>query len=305
MKKLCILLLCVCLAGYQVPAYAIGTQGKHISSGYGFAVAVQADGTVKAVGDNTYGQCNTADWKDVVAVSAGFEHTLGLKSDGTVYATGSNELGQCNVEEWKDIVMIAGSYLFSYGLTRDGRVLCTHNKPSWEKIKMDKWKDIVWMDSPNFYIVSAIDKYGTPYTVSADLSRIRDAVQVYESAEEFVYILRSDGTVAYMNLEEEDPALQELDREPWSDIVALDCNSQKLIGVKRDGTVVGYLSFDGWDDIVEFDSGFGVRSDGSIMMKADLVEDFFTLDQLAEISTWKVMVDPKTIPTPAAKTAAP
>ena len=305
MKKFCILLLCVCLAGYQVPAYAIGTQGKHISSGYGFVVAVQADGTVKAVGDNTYGQCDTADWKDVVAVSTGFYHTLGLKCDGTVYATGSNELGQCNVEEWKNIVMVAGSFLYSFGLTQDGEVLCTYNAPSVATTEMDKWKDIVWMGTPSFDVPCAIDKNGTPYAISANLSQIRDAVQVYESAEEFVYILRTDGTVAYMNLEEEDPALQELDREPWSDIVALDCNSQKLIGVKRDGTVVGYLSFDGWNDIVEFDSGFGVRSDGSIMMKADLVEDFFTPEQLAEISTWKVMVEPKTIPTPASKTGAP
>lgn len=36
-------------------------------------------------------------------IAAGRRHTIGLKSDGTVVAVGDNEFGQCNVNDWRDI----------------------------------------------------------------------------------------------------------------------------------------------------------------------------------------------------------
>jgi alpha-tubulin suppressor-like RCC1 family protein len=39
----------------------------------------------------------------MVAVAAGCAHTLGLKSDGTVVAMGDNEYGQCDVSGWRGI----------------------------------------------------------------------------------------------------------------------------------------------------------------------------------------------------------
>ena len=39
--------------------------------------------------------------KDTIA--AGYRHTVGLKSDGTVVAVGDNEYGQCDVSGWRGI----------------------------------------------------------------------------------------------------------------------------------------------------------------------------------------------------------
>lgn len=36
-------------------------------------------------------------------ISAGCRHTVGLKSDGTVVAIGNNEYGQCDVSGWRGI----------------------------------------------------------------------------------------------------------------------------------------------------------------------------------------------------------
>ena len=47
-----------------------------------------------------------SEWTDIVAVSAGkWDHTVGLKSDGTVVAVGDNYYGQCDVSGWKNIMM--------------------------------------------------------------------------------------------------------------------------------------------------------------------------------------------------------
>lgn len=51
-----------------------------IAAGRRHTVAVQFDGTVTAVGDNKYGQCDVNGWRDIVAVAAGSYHTVGLKT---------------------------------------------------------------------------------------------------------------------------------------------------------------------------------------------------------------------------------
>jgi alpha-tubulin suppressor-like RCC1 family protein len=56
-----------------------------------------------AVGSNDSGQCDVADWSEIVAVAAGSTHTLGLRGDGTVVAAGSNEHGQCDITDWDAI----------------------------------------------------------------------------------------------------------------------------------------------------------------------------------------------------------
>ena len=74
-----------------------------IAAGRRHTVGLKSDGTVTAVGDSKYGQCDVSNWRDIVAVAAGCTHTLGLKSDGKVVAVGDNEYGQCNVSDWHGI----------------------------------------------------------------------------------------------------------------------------------------------------------------------------------------------------------
>jgi len=86
-------------------------------------VGLKADGTVVAVGDNDYGQCDVGDWMDVTAVAAGYEHTVGLKSDGTMVAVGRNNYGQCNVAYRTNITQVAAGWYHTIGLKSDGTVV--------------------------------------------------------------------------------------------------------------------------------------------------------------------------------------
>ena len=68
-----------------------------VSSGGHHVLALKADGTVLAAGDNDQGQSDVSKWKDIVAISAGWDHSLGLKKDGTILAHGGNQGGECEV----------------------------------------------------------------------------------------------------------------------------------------------------------------------------------------------------------------
>jgi alpha-tubulin suppressor-like RCC1 family protein len=57
-------------------------------------------GTVIAVGDNEYGQCDVEDWTNIAYVSAGYQHTVAIRNDGSVVAVGNNDHGQCDCPGW-------------------------------------------------------------------------------------------------------------------------------------------------------------------------------------------------------------
>lgn len=91
----------------EAPVSATRQDWHSISSGTWHTVAVRADGTMVAAGDNAKGQCNVSGWKNIVSVSAGARFTMGLQSDGAVVATGSNCQGQCGVNGWKNAVAVS------------------------------------------------------------------------------------------------------------------------------------------------------------------------------------------------------
>ena len=71
-----------------------------VAAGSLHTVGIKSDGTVVAVGYNSYGQCNVGGWTDIAEVAAGLGHTVGLKTDGIVVAVGLNECEQCEVGDW-------------------------------------------------------------------------------------------------------------------------------------------------------------------------------------------------------------
>ena len=74
-------------------------------AGYDHSLYIKNDGSLWAVGDNTYGQLGDGTTTDritpvqiessgVTMVSASFEHSMYLKSDGSLWAMGRNNSGQ-------------------------------------------------------------------------------------------------------------------------------------------------------------------------------------------------------------------
>ena len=200
-------------------SYAIryrGAEGSLAAGGY-HTVSLKRDGTVVAVGDNVYGQCEVSGWQDIVAVSAGYGHTVGLKRDGTVVAVGRNGYGQCEVSGLRDIVAVAAGYAHMVGLKRDGTVVAV-GKNDDGQCDVSGWRDIV--------AVAA----GEDHTVG----------------------LKRDGTVVAVGKNDDG----QCEVSGWRDIVAVAAGEYHTVGLKRDGTVVavgdnyyGQCEVSGWTDI--------------------------------------------------------
>ena len=123
--------------------------GSNASPGTGHTVGLRSDGTVVAVGDNTYGQCNVNDWTGIIAIAAGDWHTVGLRADGTVVSThpDSNKYpnlysAACNVDSWNGIVQIDAGCGYTLGLYADGTALALGYNDNGQQKDVENWTDI-------------------------------------------------------------------------------------------------------------------------------------------------------------------
>jgi alpha-tubulin suppressor-like RCC1 family protein len=253
------------------------------SAGLVHTIGVKSDGTVVAVGDNFYGQCDVGSWTDIVQVSTSLNmapHTVGVKSDGTVVAAGYNSSGQCDVGSWTDIVQVsAGSSdtvgsSHTVGVKSDGTVVAVGYN-FYGQCDVGSWTDIVQVSAGSSHTVG-VKSDGTVVAAGynsngqCDIGSWTDILQASAGFEHTVGV-KSDGTVVVVG------ATSHLsDLGLWTDIVQVSAGWLHTVGVKSDGTVVavganslGQCDVGSWTDIVQVSPGsshtVGVKSDGTVV----------------------------------------
>lgn len=219
-----------------------------ISAGSSHTIGLKADGTVVAVGDNGYGQCDVSNWKDIVAVSAGYFHTVGLKADGTVVAVGWNEDGQSNVSDWKDIIAVSAGSTCTVGLKADGTVVAAGNN-EYGECNVTGWKNIIAVSAGNAYTVG-LKTDGTVVAVGRNLygqCNVSSWKDIIAVAGGLQTIgLKRDGTVVAVGHDE----YGQCNVSDWKDIVAVSAEGLHTVGLKSDGTVVAVgMNSDGQCDV--------------------------------------------------------
>jgi alpha-tubulin suppressor-like RCC1 family protein len=227
-----------------------------VATGTHYTVGLRADGTVVSVGDNSYDVLETGEWRDIVAIAAGSFHTVGLRSDGTVVGVGDGYDGQLDVDDWRDIVAISCSGASTIGLKADGTVVGVgYNANGW-----------------------------------ANLESLTNIVAIASSSMHTVGI-KADGTVVIVGYYDQ---VEQMDVSGWTNIVAVAAGSSFTLGVTADGRVLleelpGYDYLGDvreWFDIIAVSASsnnvFGLRSDGTVVATGD--NYYGQLD----VSEWKL-----------------
>ncbi len=219
---------------------------QRVSCGLGHGAAVMYDGTVRACGSNTFGQCDVDDWVNIKSVICTTGATFGLSYDGIVYFTGQLPLSDSYVAE---------------GL-----------HPS-------KWPDnvklIVKADSTEEHVLGLLDNgqvvaYGCNDDGQCEVGDWQDIVEVCAQRALSAGV-RKDGTVVVCGNDTEIKTIV----STWTDVKHIFNGSsvQSLIGLKNDGTVVttesemaSKLSI--WSNIIDISAErpcvAGITGDGHI-----------------------------------------
>lgn len=250
-----------------------------ISAGRGHIVALKADGTVVAAGDNNYGQCNVDSWTDIIAISAGNSHTVGLKADGTAVAIGKNDDGQCNVGGWTDIIAISAGRNHTVGQKADGTVVAVGSNYGGSSqsgpCDVGGWTDIIAIHAGWNYTVG-LRSDGRVYIVGdkedgkEQCKNWNDIIAISGGTDHIVG-LKADGTVVAVGKNKNSSFFGQCDVSDWSDVIAISTDSFKTIGLKEDGTVVATGNSHGaeeWTNIIAVNAGdhiIGLRANGTLV----------------------------------------
>jgi TPR repeat protein len=239
-----------------------------ISSYSGSTVGLKKDGTVVAVGFNIHGQCNTQDWRDIIAFSVGSCHTVGLKKDGTVVAAGANPCGECDTQSWRDIIAILASENYTVGLKKDGTVVAV-GRNDVGQCNTQSWHDIVAFSVSSFHTVG-LKKDGTVVAVGrskdgqCNTQDWRDIIAISAGGQHTVG-LKKDGTVVSSG---KTPNVN-CNTKDWFDIIAVFAKGLHTVGWKKDGTIVSSINIQGWRDITAvsvYDNHIiGLKKDGTVV----------------------------------------
>jgi hypothetical protein len=99
------------------------TNAVAIAAGDAHSLALMADGSVVAWGNNLFGQTNVPPGlTGVIAIEAGWHHNLALKADGTVVAWGDSEAAN-TPPDLTNVVAIAAGTESSLALQADGNLV--------------------------------------------------------------------------------------------------------------------------------------------------------------------------------------
>ena len=261
-------------------------------------VAVKADGTAVATGNNKYHQFDLESWTDIVGVSRDYSRTIGWKADGTVVVAGR----ESEVSAWTDIVAIsAGNNII--GLKSDGTVVVDLGNEKAED-RTGQWQDVVAVSAYNDALVGLTSdgKVLLDFPLSVvhayDVSAWSDIVAVDVGFSHIVG-LRSDGTVVATGSDNNEG---QCDVSSWKDIVSVSAGNQHTVGVKKDGTVVaaghndyGQCEVSGWTDIVAVVAGpyytVGVKTDGTVVAVGSDKDDKLNVDNWSGIQVRGKLAD--------------
>lgn len=283
------------------PKTSVNDSNHYLCAGGFHTVGIKEDGTLVATGSNSFHQCNTSGWMDIVSVTAGSFHTVGLTEDGTVVAVGSNEEGESNVSNWRDIVkVVAGTYI-TVGIKSDGTVLAAGNN-DYGQCEVSTWKNIIDVAADWFHVVGlksdgTVIAAGDNRSGECDVSRWSDIIAI-AAGEGYTLGLKSDGTVLATGRN----SFGQCDVSDWTDIIAISALYRYSVGLKKDGTVVatgdneyGQCNVTSWKNIVAISAGnyhtVGLKADGSVIStKINTFDSDFNCGQ-TEVSSWKLKIN--------------
>lgn len=199
-------------------------------------VGVTKNGGMVATGDNDYGQCEVSEWTDIISCATGKEHTVALKSNNRVIARGNNKYGQCNVQDWDDIVMVAASANHTVGLKSDGTVVAT----GWNsngQCDVENWSNILYIATGEKNTVGI--KTDGSVVIIGDNSRGQCS---NDDLKDIIFASVGNEYTVFVNSSGKAIAKGLNDKKQssvslWRDIIAIECGSTHTIGLNISGDI--------------------------------------------------------------------
>ena len=179
-------------------SYVADTNVVKVVAGNGFGAVLTSDGNVTILGtiSGSNLDSNPNKWSRIVDVAAGDDHLVALNDKGKVFAIGDNTNGQCDVVDFKNIAKIFATEKGTIVQGKDGKLNYTGTLLGSSQLK--NYESVIDIASSDNYLlianadksVACISRYGNDIQTNK-WSNVVDVA----CGNNFVAALRSDGTL--------------------------------------------------------------------------------------------------------------
>ena len=179
-------------------SYVAETSVVKVVAGNGFGAVLTSDGNVTILGTimGSNLDSNPNKWSRIVDIVAGDNHLVALNDKGKVFAIGDNTNGQCDVDDFKNIVKIYACEKGTVVEGEDGKLSYTGILLGSSQLK--NYESVIDIaSSDNYLVIANSDKSVTcisRYGDDIQTNKWRNVVDV-ACGNNFVAALRSDGTL--------------------------------------------------------------------------------------------------------------
>ncbi|MBR3383135.1 MAG: hypothetical protein IKG85_08910 [Clostridia bacterium] len=232
------------------------------------AAVVHRDGTVTYIPLFEDKTLDLSDWTEIVQAAVTEEVIYGLRADGTVLARMSYSRDRDTVKDWTGVKYITAMSGICVAVREDGSAISDWWADDTYKNGLSPWEDMVSVSGREFNVLG-LKKDGT--------------------VEFFSYYEAVNGQAIYEYGAERAGRLDGV--EDWKDLVEIEYDYDRAIGLKKDGTLVTAGEFGpelmevlDWQGMTAFsaasDHVVGLRADGTV--KAVGANDFCQ----CEVGSW-------------------
>lgn len=218
-----------------------------ISCGLMHVACIQEDGTVIAVGNNAYTQCNVYIWRDIIKIKCDAARTVGLRKDGTVLSTYDKFMHERGASwvggtQFVDIVDIDCGLLHNVGLKRNGTVVA-FGVNDCGQCDVAGWKNVKKIYAGMNHTIALCNDGSLLYCGESDngainLEGMSDVKELYCGPNDTV-IVTKDGKVYRTDAGSAMPVRLTISGD---DIVDVSFEEEYYLILQRDGTVLYFGS---------------------------------------------------------------
>ena len=215
-------------------------------------------------------------WTNIKSITSDGIGIVGITESGSVLMEGRNDLSSFDLPQLSGAVSIECSGDFLAGLLPGGTVAITGRTFGRDFSDVSDWTDIIEISAKGSDIIglkadgTAIAGPNYPGEAAAKVSEWTNIVSVCALGQDVFAGLKSDGTIVITT--------DKWDLSDWSNVVTIAGNSEHIVALRSDGTVLtkgNFPRFGGldaaaeWTDIVALadtsDHLVGLKSDGTVV----------------------------------------
>jgi len=234
---LIIVLVIIAIFMYFKISGCVNYKNIYVETGMSHTVVLNQNGTVEAVGNNAYGQCDVENWENVTSVVAGYYHTVALRQDGSVVATGANDNGQCDVSRWSRIKSIDAGDDFTVGIDENGHAVYAGNVSEFANV-VGNWYNIAQVACGKEHVAGI--QYGGTVVAVGDNYYGQCNVEMWEdidkicAGDNFTVGLKYDGTVVAIGSND----AGQCETSVWSDVKQISACGNHTLAIKNNGIIL-------------------------------------------------------------------